>query len=245
VRFIPSKSWFRKCFFRLGKVFLWLIFTVLVGVIILKWVPVLFTPTMFFRSMEAYFAGKDTKIHYEWVSYAQIADDMKLAVVASEDQRFPQHTGIDFAAIQVAVEENKTRTKMGYSARGASTISQQVAKNVFLWQGGGYFRKALEVPLTYLIEVIWGKQRILEVYLNIAELGPQTFGVKAASKRFFHKKPSQLTPIEAATLAAVLPNPNIYLAQYPNGAVIYKRNHILYQMRLLGGFAYLKGLRSF
>jgi monofunctional glycosyltransferase len=214
---------------------------ILLWVIILKWLPIFFTPTMFFRSWENYFAGKDAKIYYEWVSYSQISDYAKIAVVASEDQRFPTHTGIDFAAMQVAIDEGKKTGRQ----RGASTISQQVAKNVFLWQGGGYFRKALEVPFTYLIELIWGKQRILEVYLNIAETGPQTFGIQAAAKRFYKKTAKNLNPYEAATIVAVLPSPNNWLAAKPNGLVIYRRNHILYQMQMLGGYSYIQNLRKF
>ena len=236
-----ERSLWKRIFKGIFKFFLGFMLFMLLWVIVLKWAPVLFTPTMFFRSMEAYFEGKDTKIYYEWASYSEISDYAKVAVVASEDQRFPTHTGIDFAAVDQAMKENKVRKK----ARGASTISQQVAKNVFLWQGGGMFRKAMEVPLTYLIEIIWGKQRILEVYLNIAELGPQTFGVQAASKRFFKKSAKNINIYEAATLAAVLPNPRVYSAQYPGAYVQVRRNQIIYQMNLLGGYNYLKGLRGF
>ncbi|GAB4402043.1 MAG: monofunctional biosynthetic peptidoglycan transglycosylase [Microscillaceae bacterium] len=210
-------------------------------ILLYKFVPVPFTPTMLFRSLEAWAQGKDARIYYQWVSYENIADPVKVAVVASEDQRFPQHGGLDFAAIRQAMEENKRRLK----PRGASTISQQVAKNVFLWQGGGYFRKALEVPITYLIEWIWGKQRILEVYLNVAEMGPQTFGVQAAAKKMLNKNAASLGALEAARIAAVLPNPKNYLIHQPNGIVIYRQNHILYQMQLLGGISYLKNLRKF
>ncbi len=231
----------KKLFFKSLKVLAWVLGIVLLWVIVLKWLPIWFTPTMFFRSWENYFAGKDSRIYYEWVSYAHISDHAKVAVVASEDQRFPTHSGIDFAAIQVALDEGKKTGRR----RGASTISQQVAKNVFLWQGGGYFRKALEVPFTYLIELIWGKQRILEVYLNIAETGPQTFGVQAAAKRYFKKTAQNLNIYEAATIAAVLPSPNNWLINQPNGFVIWRRNHTIYQMQLLGGISYLQNLRKF
>ncbi len=223
----------------LGKCLLGVLGTLLVLIILLKWIPVLFTPTMFFDSMSAWWQGKDARIYYEWRSYEAISDHVKIAVVASEDQRFPTHGGLDFEAIKQAMEENKTRGRR----RGASTISQQVAKNVFLWQGGGYVRKAMEVPLTYLIEWIWGKKRILEVYLNIAEMGPQTYGVQAASKRFYQKNANALTQIEAARIAAVLPNPKMYLIQAPNGIVIFRQNHTLNQMWLMGGFSYLKDLK--
>ncbi|MDX2306061.1 MAG: monofunctional biosynthetic peptidoglycan transglycosylase [Microscillaceae bacterium] len=231
----------KKFFWIVYKVFLfWLIFT-LIQVIVLKWAPVAFTPTMFFRSIGAYLQGKDARIYYQWASYAQISDHAKVAVVASEDQRFPRHFGMDLAALNEAVKDYKTRGRL----RGGSTISQQVAKNVFLWQGGGFVRKALEIPYTLLIELIWGKQRILEVYLNIAEMGPQTFGVQAASKRFFRKTAKNLSPTEAATLAAVLPSPLRYSAQSPSYYINLRSQQIQYQMRMLGGFSYLQGLRKF
>ncbi|NJO00491.1 MAG: monofunctional biosynthetic peptidoglycan transglycosylase [Bacteroidia bacterium] len=220
---------------------LWLLGLVLLWVILLKFIPVPFTLTMFFQSMNAYWKGEDPHIYYEWVSYGNISDHVKVAVVASEDQRFPTHSGIDFAAVAQAIKENQSRKR----PRGASTISQQVAKNVFLWQGGGFIRKALEIPFTYLIELIWGKQRILEVYLNIAEMGPQIFGVQAASIRFFNKRARQLAPVEAATLAAVLPNPKVYSARQPSWYIIQRRGQIMYQMQMLGGYQYLKDLRRF
>jgi monofunctional glycosyltransferase len=223
------------------KTFAWGMGILLVWIILLKWIPIAFTPTMFFRSTEAYFKGEDTKIYYDWVSYHEISDHIKVAVVASEDQRFPSHIGLDFGAIREAMNENKATGR----TRGASTISQQVAKNVFLWQGGGYVRKALEVPLTFLIELIWGKQRILEVYLNIAEMGPQTFGVQAASKRYFRKNAKHLSPQEAALITAVLPSPRKMLIQAPNGLVLWRQGHILRQMQLLGGYSYLQNLRRF
>ncbi|TAF98888.1 MAG: monofunctional biosynthetic peptidoglycan transglycosylase [Cytophagia bacterium] len=211
----------------------------IIWIILLKWIPVFFTPTMFFRSIENMWQGKSGTIYYEWVSYDQINDAVKVAVIASEDQRFPTHTGIDFEAIKVAVKENKQNKQK----RGASTISQQVAKNVFLWQGGGYFRKALEVPLTYLIEIIWGKKRILEVYLNIAEMAPQTFGIQATSKKIFKKKAQFVTPFEAGTIAAVLPNPNHWWNTNFTGIINYRRQHTLYQMQMLGGANYIKNLK--
>ncbi len=208
-------------------------------IILLIWLPVFFTPTMFFRSLGNMWEGKSGRIYYEWVNYDDINDAVKIAVIASEDQRFPTHSGIDFEAIKVAVEENKHSK----NKRGASTISQQVAKNVFLWQGGGYFRKALEVPLTYLIEMFWGKKRILEVYLNIAEMAPQTFGVQATSKRFFKKNAKMMNWAEGATIAAVLPNPNHWWSPNFAGIINYRRQHTLYQMQLLGGSQYIKNLK--
>lgn len=221
-----------------GRIVLVLCFYLLFFVVLFKFVPVGYTPTMFSRSMQALLQGKDTSIHYTWINYEQISDHSKLAVVASEDQRFPTHQGIDWKALKIALKEN----------RGGSSISQQVAKNVFLWQGVGYdryLRKVLEVPITYLIELVWGKERILEVYLNIIEVGPQTFGVQQAAKRYFHKTARQLNVHEGALIAAVLPNPRKYLIAKPSSTIRLRQRHILYQMRLLGGISYLKNLRKF
>ncbi|TAF64831.1 MAG: monofunctional biosynthetic peptidoglycan transglycosylase [Cytophagales bacterium] len=217
------------------------IFTIL-WVVVLKFAPIYFTPLMLIRKTEAYFDKKDTQIHYQWTSYDQISTHAFIAVVSSEDQRFPTHNGFDWEAIQIAMEENKIRAQQGLRPRGASTISQQVAKNVFLWNGGGYVRKAFEAYFTFLIELIWGKKRIIEVYLNIAEMGNMTFGVQAAAQQFWKKTASQLNAAEAATLAAVLPNPRIYSAKNPDWFVLTRRNQIMYQMQMLGGIQYLQGI---
>ena len=238
---IQPRTLFKKTIRLVYRFFLLWLLIALVQVIIFKWMPIPFTPTMFFRSLQAYVQGQDTRVFYDWASYSQISKHAKIAVVASEDQRFPNHFGIDIRAVAQVIEEYQERGRI----RGGSTISQQVAKNVFLWQGGGFIRKILEIPYTLFIELIWGKQRILEVYLNIAEMGPQTFGVKAASIRYFRKMPSQLTASEAATLAAVLPNPLRRSAQYPSAYVNRRNQQIQYQMHLLGGFAYIKNLRKF
>jgi monofunctional biosynthetic peptidoglycan transglycosylase len=163
---------------------------------------------------------------------------MALAVVAGEDQRFPAHWGFDFRAIQQVLEDKA----QGKALRGASTISQQVAKNLFLWHGRSLLRKALEAWFTVLLELLWPKQRILEVYLNIIELGEQTFGVEAASRRFFNKSAQQLRPEEAALLAAVLPNPLYYRVNAPSAYVRERQSWILRQMRQLGGIDYLDEL---
>ena len=220
------------------RMFLFAVIYIVAMVILFKFIPVGYTPTMFTRSMQALMKGEDATIHYEWVSYDNISDAPKLAVVASEDQRFPTHKGIDWAALKIALKQG----------RGGSTISQQVAKNVFLWQGYGkdkYLRKLLEVPITYLIELVWGKQRILEVYLNIVEVGPNTFGVQQAAKRYFKKDAKKLNVYEAALIAAVLPNPRKWLIVRPIATVLARQQHTMYQMRLLGGIGYLKGMRKF
>jgi len=207
-----------------------------VTIILLKFVPVWITPTMIDRKFTALFSGKDSEIHSDWESYDNISKEAALAVVAAEDQLFPDHNGFDFDAMYGAFRHNLK----GKRIKGASTISQQVAKNVFLWQGRSYVRKVLEVYFTFMIELIWGKERILEVYLNIAETGKMTFGVEAASLQFYGHGASTLSRTEAARIAAVLPSPNRFSVANPSNYVQRRTNFIVRQMRGLGGKAYLK-----
>ena len=185
---------------------------------------------MISRKIEAIVDGKDSKIYSEWTSIENISKEAPLAVVSSEDQKFPEHWGFDFKAMYNAFRYNMRGKKI----RGASTITQQVAKNVFLWQGRSYVRKGLEVYFSLLIELIWGKERILEVYLNVAETGPMTFGVEAASQRFFGHSANTLSRNEAAIIAAVLPNPIRFSIRNPSGYVNQRTNKIARQMRMLG-----------
>jgi len=173
-----------------------------------------------------------------WVDLEQIAPPMALAVVAAEDQRFPDHWGFDADEIVAAVERHLD----GGQLRGASTISQQVARNLFLWQGRSFVRKGLETWFTGLLELTWPKRRILEMYLNFAETGERTFGVAAASQRYFGVGPERLSNEQAATIAAVLPNPVLYRIDAPSAYVRARREWILQQMRTLGGPAYLRGI---
>jgi monofunctional biosynthetic peptidoglycan transglycosylase len=182
--------------------------------------------------------AKGYEFRHEWRDWDQISKYAPLAAVAAEDQRFPLHRGFDFKQIDKALADRER----GRRVRGASTISQQVAKNLFLWPGQSWFRKGLEAGITVLIELAWPKQRILEVYLNIAEFGRGTYGVEAASSRFYRKGASRLTRREAATLAAVLPNPRLLRADRPSAYVARRRDRILGQMRALGGPSYLKQL---
>ncbi|MBA4852220.1 monofunctional biosynthetic peptidoglycan transglycosylase [Emticicia sp. BO119] len=211
------------------------------AVILFKFVPVPFTATMLSRKIEAIADGKDSEIYYEWKSYDKISKEAPLAIVAAEDQLFPEHYGFDFKSMGNAFQRNMKGKKI----RGASTISQQVAKNVFLWQTRSYIRKAIEVYFTALIELIWGKQRILEVYLNVAEMGSMTFGVEEASKRYFGKSAKDLTRDQAARIAAVLPSPIKWSIAKPGPYVVRRTGQIARQMRALGGPAYLSGLRKF
>ncbi len=176
------------------------------------------------------------RTQYLWVDLEHISPNAALAVIASEDQRFPFHAGFDFRSIRQAVRASER----GKRLRGASTISQQVARNLFLWSGHSYVRKALEAWLTVLLEASWPKERILEVYLNIAQFGRGVYGVEAASHQFFREPATRLTPDQAALLAAVLPNPLLLKVASPSRYVLERRDWIVGQMRRLGGDTYLE-----
>ena len=156
--------------------------------------------------------------------------NIKLAVIASEDQLFPDHDGFDLKAIKLAMKYNKRHPN---KVRGASTISQQVAKNIFLFQGGGFFRKGLEVFFTFTIETVWTKKTILERYLNVAEMGPGIFGIQAAAKEYFNKDAKDLTRSEAAQIAACLPNPQKFTVKPLSGYVASRYDDIMRQMNNL------------
>ena len=183
---------------------------------------------MFKRKVNAVFNGKPSKIKYEYQPYDSISDNIKLAVICAEDQKFVEHNGFDINSIEKALKESRKRT------RGASTISQQTAKNIFLWEGRSWLRKGLEAYFTILIELIWGKKRILEVYLNCIEMGYMTFGAEAAAKQFYQTTARQITKDQAATIAATLPNPRIFKAYKPSPYVIKRKKWILQQMKILG-----------
>ncbi len=224
------RSWPQQVLRFFGKVVFYFLLLSIGGTLVFRFVPIPITWTMIDRKI-----SNGGTIHYDWTSYDEISPEMALAVIASEDQRFPQHFGFDFEMMGNAFKGNLK----GRRIKGASTISQQVAKNVFLWQGRSYFRKILEAWFTLLIEVIWGKQRILEVYLNVAETGPMTFGVEAAAQRFYGKTAAQLSRSEAARIAAVLPSPNRFSIANPSSYVVRRTNAITRQMRALGGKNYL------
>ena len=172
---------------------------------------------------------------HRWVPLDAVDPQLALAVIAAEDQRFPVHWGFDAAQIRAAVEGHLE----GKPLRGASTISQQVARNLFLWQGGGFLRKGLEAWFTVWIELLWSKRRILEVYLNIAETGERMFGMAVAAERYFDRPVSALGVQRSALLAAVLPNPVVYRVDRPSAHVLQRRDWIVTQMRNLGGVDYL------
>ncbi len=209
------------------------------AVLTLRWVDPWTSAFMLGERRDALLAGNfGYSNRYEWVDLEAISPHAALAVIAAEDQLFPFHAGFDFESIREAVRHNAK----GRRIRGASTISQQVAKNLFLWSGRSYLRKGLEAWFTVLIELAWPKERILEVYLNVAEFGRAVYGVEAAARQFFRKPASRLTRREAATLAAVLPNPKVMRADRPSAYVARRRDRILGQMRALGGPAYLRQL---
>ena len=201
-------------------------------VILYGWVPVPYTPLMAIRSFE----NPGEKIQHQWVPREEISLHLQLAVIASEDQNFMNHNGFDYEAIQEAIEDNK----QGKRVRGASTISQQTAKNVFLWPSRNWFRKGLEVYFTFLIETFWSKQRILEVYLNSIEMGRGVYGAEAASRHWFNKSASQLNPFEAAAIAAILPNPREYRANPASGYIEGRKAWIVRQMKNYGKFSFEK-----
>lgn len=207
----------------------------LAGILLFSFLPVPFSAVMAERQIGAWLRGDFSYVaHSDWVGHDEISPWMGLAVIASEDQKFPTHWGFDVAAIESVLDNSDSRM------RGASTLSQQTAKNLFLWDGRSWVRKGLEAGLTVGIETVWTKRRILTVYLNIAEFGPGIFGVEAASQRYFHKPASRLTAADAALLAAVLPNPIRYRAAAPSGYVRERQQWILRQMRQLGGEGFLQ-----
>ena len=216
----------KKAWRFLKRLFLFLIIFQFAYILVCKWV----NPPITITQIVSVLKGNGLKRDY--VSFSEMSPNIKLAVIASEDQLFPDHDGFDVKAIKKAINYNK---KHPTKTRGASTISQQVAKNVFLWQGGGFFRKGLEVYFTFMIEKIWGKKRILETYLNIAEMGKGIFGTQAAAKIYFSKDAKNLTQAEAALIAACLPNPKVFTVKPMCNYVARRYVNIMQQMNHLDG----------
>ncbi len=208
------------------KVFLWLFISQLIYIVILRWINPPFTITQLVSLV------KGNGLKRDYVSYDEISTSAKLAVMAGEDQQFPDHNGFDIKAIKLAMKYNK---KHPTKVRGASTISQQVAKNVFLWQGGGFFRKGLEVYFTFMIESIWSKERILQMYLNVSEMGEGVFGIQAAAKNYFNKDAKALSRYEAAQIAAALPNPIRFTVKPLSKYVAIRSQNLVGQMNNLEG----------
>lgn len=211
------------------KTILWF-FIISIGLTILyRFVPVPVTPLMIIRCVEQKQDGKDMKLKKDWVSYDEISPALPLAIVAAEDQKFLDHYGFDFNAIEKAMKSNEKKSKRK-KMKGASTISQQTAKNVFLWPSRTWVRKGFEVYFTGLIEIFWSKQRILEVYLNVVEMGDGVYGSEAAAQHHFKKSAEKLSRSEAALIAACLPNPRKFSASKPSGYILGRQASILGQM---------------
>lgn len=219
-----------KRFFKfLSKLILGLFAFSIFMVILYKWVPVPVTPLMVIRTFE----NPEEKIQHDWVPIEDISRHLQLAVISSEDQNFLNHSGFDIKAIEKAIERNKT----GKRVRGASSISQQTAKNVFLWPNRSWLRKGMEVYFTFLIELFWSKERIMEVYLNSIEMGKGIYGAEAAAQAWFNKPAAKLTMYESAAIAAILPNPRRYSANPPSNYIQNRINWIVRQMQNYGPFS--------
>jgi len=218
------------------RIVLFFFLSSLAATIIYSFIRVPITPLMIIRLTEGLFSGDPVGIHKKWTPIQEISPNMVRAVVASEDQLFLEHNGFDFNAIDKARKHNEHSRRK----RGASTISQQTAKNVFLWPARTWFRKGLEVYFTVLIEIFWSKERIMEVYLNVAEMGNGYYGVGAAAPHFFNKKPSQLTKAEAAAIAACLPDPRRRNPAKPSPYVAGRRNAILRHMNQINPIDFSK-----
>lgn len=207
-------------------------------VLVFRVVPVFGSTVMLERKIESWVSGEPISIQQQWRPWASLSDNAKLAVIASEDQRFPMHHGFDFNQMQKALDAWFS----GDSLRGASTISQQTAKNLFLWTGRTWVRKGFEAWFTVLIELLWPKERILEVYLNVVEWDSGVFGLEAAAQHYFGVHADQLTAAQASRLAAILPNPREWSASRPSAYIQQRSQWIRQQMRQLGGSAYLERL---
>ena len=208
---------FRKIFRILLIMLVWFTGLSVLSVIIFRFVPVPFTPLMISRCVEQLFTGKKIHLYKDWKDLSQISATMPLAVIAAEDQKFEEHFGFDFEAIRKAEKFNAVHK--GRKLKGASTISQQASKNVFLWPSRSWIRKGFEVYFTLLMEIFWSKDRIMEVYLNVIETGDGIYGVEAAAQSYFHKPASRLSSRDAALIAAVLPNPRKWSPAKPTSYI--------------------------
>jgi len=220
----------------IGKIVRWVVVaffgSTIIAVVVLRFVPVYFTPLMFIRCAQQIKAGEDIKMNHSWVPLEDISRHLPVAVMASEDQRFLQHHGFDYDAIEKAVVHNMSSKKK----RGASTISQQTAKNVFLWPGRSWVRKGFEVYFTTLIELMWSKQRIMEVYLNSIEMGDGIYGAQAVAQENFGKDAKDLFRGECALIAATLPNPLKFSSKNPSSYMQKRKRQIEQQMKFIPAF---------
>jgi monofunctional biosynthetic peptidoglycan transglycosylase len=236
----PAKQPMPRLLLRLLKLLFWFVVGSALLVLVLRWVPPPGTALMVERKLESWVDGQPIDLQRIWRPWAELPDDLKMAVIAAEDQQFAHHWGFDVGAIRAALAHNER----GGTLRGASTLSQQVAKNLFLWSGRSWLRKGFEAWFTTLIELFWPKQRILEVYLNSAEWGDGIFGAEAAARHHFGVGAPYLSARQASLLAAVLPNPRQWSAGRPSAYVNRRAGWIHRQMRQLGGSHYLEELRE-
>jgi len=218
----------------LFKAMLWFFGLSIFFVVLFKFVPVPFTPLMVIRAVENKLAGKENYFSHDWEPIENISNNLQKAVIASEDGTFLVHNGFDFTAMQKAYKNNER----GRRIKGGSTISQQTAKNVFLWHGRSYLRKGLEAYFTVLIELIWGKERIMEVYLNSIEMGNGVYGAQAATQHWYGKNCSSLTKMQAAGIAAILPNPRKYSATRSSSYINKRKARIVRIMGYIGKIEY-------
>jgi len=212
------------------RFFIFFLIITLIPVISYKFIHPPATPLMFLRALDMKADGNSVNLSYKWIPIKEMSPYLFQAAIAAEDDRFLTHNGFDLDAMELAFESNQ---KNGKRIKGGSTISQQTAKNVFLWPHRDYLRKGLEAWFTVLIEQIWGKERIMEVYMNVVELGDGIFGVEAASQKYFKKSAAKLTRNEAAALIAVLPNPHIYKVLNPSAYTLQYRNAIVTRMAFI------------
>lgn len=218
---------FKKIALFLFKVLLWFVALSVISVVIFRFVPVPFTPLMISRAFEQKDKGKEMTSSHDWVPIEEISPNLQKAVIASEDDLFLTHNGFNFDAMYKAYKNNNKGKKL----KGGSTISQQTAKNVFLWQGRSYVRKGLEAYFTVLIELLWSKERIMEVYLNSIEMADGVYGAQAAAQHWYHKDAANLTKYEAAGIAAILPNPRRFRATRSSGYTERRKGRIVRLMR--------------
>jgi monofunctional glycosyltransferase len=229
-----TKTFFQKVKKIVWKAMLWFFGLSILSVIIFKWVPVPITPLMVIRVVESKFDDSETIFSHDWEPLENISPNLQKAVIASEDGNFLKHSGFDFEAMQKAFKSNKK----GKRIKGGSTISQQTAKNVFLWQGRSYLRKGLEAYFTVLIELIWGKERIMEVYLNSIEMGNGVYGAQEAARHWYSTTAKDLTPQQAAGIAAILPNPRKFKASNSSSYINRRKDKIQRVMRQIGKIEY-------
>lgn len=222
----------RKLIKIVRNIILFFFASTILSVVLLRFIPVYITPLMVIRTVQQMVKGEKTVMKHHWVPFDKISPSLPTAVIASEDNRFATHNGFDFEEIKKAVKENETRKRK----RGASTISQQTAKNVFLWPKSSWLRKGLEVYFTVLIETFWSKERIMEVYLNSIEMGKGIYGAQAVAKSNFNTTASKLTKAQCALIAATLPNPIKFNSAHPSAYILKRQSQILKLMKYVPVF---------